>query len=292
MDQKTPDILLIVSDDVNFNLLTQAKSPNIDRLMTTGADFTKLFNYGGENGAVCKSSRKMMLYGVPWDHKGPQGPAFPEVLKKNGYTTFATGKWHSPASLFHRCFQDYRTVFFGGQVSKKSILESPKKKIKLGKKLPGGIFTESLTNFIRNYKSVKPYFAYVGFTEPHDPLTLVDEDTPRSTLPGNFSNKHQFDFGQGVHRDEKMLRKPLRKEAVLKNIRKYQSMITYLDTNIGKIIDSIKRPTVLMLTTDNGICKGNHGLMGKQNLYQESVHVPFTMWSNSLSLSGNCAKLC
>jgi arylsulfatase A-like enzyme len=32
--------------------------------------------------------------------------------------------------------------------------------------------------------------------------------------------------------------------------------------------------------------------MGKQNLYQESIHVPFTIWSNRLPISGNCAKLC
>ena len=68
-------------------------------------------------------------------------------------------------------------------------------------------------------------------------------------------------------------------------------MMTYLDTNIGKIIKSLRRPTLVIFTTDNGICKGNHGLLGKQNLYQESIHVPLVLWSNSLNLSGNCSKL-
>ena len=287
-----PDIILIVSDDVNYNLLTQSRCPNIKSIMNRGANFTKVFNYGGSSGAVCKSSRLMMLYGTPWDHSSSKGPAFPSVLRRNGYFSFATGKWHNSRDLFDTCFDTYRDVFFGGQVSQKSKISSPLTEEKLGKNLPGGIFTESLTNFIKKYDSGSPYFAYIGFTEPHDPLRLVNGgngNTPK--LPYNFKKTHPFNFGQNVHRDEKMIRKPIKKTDLLSNIHKYQSQITYLDNNVGKIMKSLKRPTVVIFTTDNGICKGNHGLLGKQNLYQESIHLPFAIWSNTLGISGQCAKL-
>ena len=288
----SPDIILIVSDDVNYNLLRASRCPHIKSLMRGGTNFTKIFNYGGSSGAVCKSSRLMMLYGVPWDHSGSRGKPFPAILRRNGYSTFATGKWHSSRDLFDSCFDSYKSVFFGGQVSQKSKIVSPKKQIKLGKQLPGGIFTQSLISYIQNYDSGFPYFAYIGFTEPHDPLRLVNGGNGNQpVLPNNFKKSHPFNFGQNSHRDEKMLKKPLQKKDVLANIHKYQSQMTYLDNNVGKIIKNLKRPTVVIFTTDNGICKGNHGLMGKQNLYQESIHLPFSIWSNKQGFSGQCAKL-
>lgn len=32
--------------------------------------------------------------------------------------------------------------------------------------------------------------------------------------------------------------------------------------------------TIIILTGDNGLAIGSHGLMGKQNLYEESIRIP------------------
>lgn len=287
----SPDIILIVSDDVNYNLLKRSKCPYIKSMMSSGANFTKAYNYGGNTGAVCKSSRQMMFHGRSWD-SASDNPPFPSVLRSRGYHTFATGKWHNSDSVFNSCFETYGDVFFGGMISRKSTLSNPSAASTLGKRLPGGVFTTSLVNYIKDYDSTSPYFAYVGFTEPHDPLQLVNNGNGNvPSLPGNFQVRHPFDFGQSHHRDERLMARPLNRSKLTKNIHKYMSMMTYLDTNIGKIIKSLVRPTVIIFTTDNGICKGNHGLLGKQNLYQESIHVPLCIWSNQLPITGSCAKL-
>ena len=69
MSTTSPDIILIVADDVNLNILRQSNCPYIKSMMGSGANFTKAFNYGGSGGAVCISSRQMMLFGQPWDSK-------------------------------------------------------------------------------------------------------------------------------------------------------------------------------------------------------------------------------
>ena len=286
-----PDIILIVADDINYNILRQSRCPNIKTMMGSGANFTKAYNYGGSGGAVCKSSRQMTFFGQPWDKLSGNSP-FPAKLRQHGYHTFATGKWHNSGDAFSDCFESYQDVFFGGMISRRSHLANPTDGDKLGKRLPGGVFATALTQYITNYRNSQPYFAYIGFTEPHDPLHLINQGNGNTArLPANFQHRHPFDFGQTHHRDEKLMPRPLRRSRVQKNILKYMSMMTYLDSNIGTIIQSLTRPTVVIFTTDNGICKGNHGLLGKQNLYQESIHIPLCLWSNYGAFSGNCAKL-
>lgn len=56
-------------------------------------------------------------------------------------------------------------------------------------------------------------------------------------------------------------------------------MITHLDAQIGRILDTLRRRglaenTIVVLAGDNGLALGQHGLMGKQNLYDHSVRVP------------------
>ena len=287
-----PDIILIVADDINYSLLLKSNCPTLKGLMSSGLNFTNAYNYGGSSGAVCKSSRLMMLYGEPWNKFGEEHP-FPEILKNNGYDTFATGKWHSGSELLNTCFNQKNEVFLGGMLNKQSPLSYSKYQT-LGNYLPGGIFSNSLINYIKSKNNQsKPYFAYIGFTEPHDPLRLIKECVSgnNASLPINFKKNHPFNFGQTQHRDEKLMKRPLKPKLLKKHLLKYQSMMTYLDKQVGKIMKAITRPTVIIFTTDNGICKGNHGLLGKQNLYQESIHIPLFVWSNGLNLHSNTNKM-
>ena len=282
-----PDIILIVGDDINYRLLLEANCPTIKNLMSSGLNFVNAYNYGGKTGAVCKSSRLMMFKGTPWDKPKSSEP-FPVLLKKSGYETFATGKWHN-GSLFQMCFEKGSDVFMGGMISKNSKLEYSKKK-KLDTLQSGGIFTDSLIQYIETAtKKPKPYFAYIGYTEPHDPLILVKtcQAGNDARIPINFKNNHPFRFGQMRHRDEQLMKRPLDKKLLREHIFKYKTMTTYLDKQIAKVLKSLTRPTVLIFTTDNGICKGNHGLLGKQNLYQESIHLPLVVWGYQYSLPRN-----
>ncbi len=53
-----------------------------------------------------------------------------------------------------------------------------------------------------------------------------------------------------------------------------------MDHQIGRILDHLhatkqQRNTYIFFTADHGLAVGHHGLMGKQNMYDHSVRVPF-----------------
>ncbi|MCG8648445.1 MAG: sulfatase-like hydrolase/transferase, partial [Pirellulales bacterium] len=60
----------------------------------------------------------------------------------------------------------------------------------------------------------------------------------------------------------------------------YYAIITHMDTMIGRILDSLEATgkadnTWIFFTADHGLAVGQHGLLGKQNMYDHSVRVPF-----------------
>ena len=66
---------------------------------------------------------------------------------------------------------------------------------------------------------------------------------------------------------------------VQEHIAAYYAMITHLDSQIGRILDILEERglaenTIIVFTGDNGLAVGQHGLLGKQNLYDHSVRVP------------------
>ena len=56
-------------------------------------------------------------------------------------------------------------------------------------------------------------------------------------------------------------------------------MISHLDAAVGRVVEALKdmglyEETILLFAGDNGLAVGQHGLMGKQNLYEHSIRVP------------------
>jgi arylsulfatase A-like enzyme len=59
-------------------------------------------------------------------------------------------------------------------------------------------------------------------------------------------------------------------------------MISHMDEGLGRVLQALRDSpyadnTVIIFTSDNGLSLGEHGLMGKQNLYQASLRVPLVM---------------
>jgi arylsulfatase A-like enzyme len=64
-------------------------------------------------------------------------------------------------------------------------------------------------------------------------------------------------------------------------------MITHLDKRIGDIVQALEDrgiadDTIVVYTADHGISIGQHGLMGKQNMYDHSVRIPFILRGGGL----------
>ena len=56
-------------------------------------------------------------------------------------------------------------------------------------------------------------------------------------------------------------------------------MITHMDAEIGRVLQTLETTghlenTIIIYTADHGLAVGQHGLLGKQNLYDHSIHVP------------------
>jgi arylsulfatase A-like enzyme len=156
----------------------------------------------------------------------------------------------------------------------------------LGVGLTPGIsstIADSAISFLRR-RPDRPFFLHVNFTAPHDPLLwppgLRDKYQADSIpLPPNFLPEHPFDHGNFEGRDEQLLPWPRTEALVRADLAAYYAVVTYLDQQIGWIVETLKEnklwdSTVVIFTSDHGLAMGSHGLRGKQNMYEHTIGVP------------------
>lgn len=295
-DAKHPNVLFIFTDDQRADTIAALgnpviKTPNLDRLAHSGVAFNRAYMQGGLQGATCVPSRAMLLSGRPLfrvDEKLLQGETWPAAFGRAGYTTFMSGKWHNgPPSLF-ASFQIARSVFAGGMTNP---LEAPLRDLedgKLGKPQIGSkhaceIFADEAIRVLREHRG-GPFFCYLPFDGPHDPHIVPDDfpvhyDPATIPLPPNFLPQHPFDNGEMAIRDERLLPWPRPADAVRQMNAEYYRYISYLDAQIGRVLDTLRQSpfaenTVVVFSADSGVARGSHGLIGKQNVYEDSMRVP------------------
>lgn len=310
-----PNILFLFTDDQRGSTVhdPEAKSittPHLDRLAASGVSFANCYLFGANNGAVCKPSRAQLMTGrtffqlpevvtagwapMPDDQKDPlQYPTFPELLKQNGYRTFATGKQHNGKKWVEQGFDQAKSVFMGGMGSHYKLrlshysTESGWQKANSQGVWSSEVFANAAIDFIRNHKGKQPFFCYVAFTAPHDPRTAPKEyhakyPADQMKAPGNFKPVHPFPIASMRIRDEKLAPFPRTEEVVRKQQGDYYAMIEATDHQMGRILEALKvsgheENTVVIFSSDNGLAVGQHGLMGKQNVYEHSIRLPMVL---------------
>ena len=128
---------------------------------------------------------------------------------------------------------------------------------------------------------------FLAFNAPHDPrqspkkyLDLYPLDS--ISIPPNYAYQHPYfnEIGNMPDvRDEALLPYPRTKFAIKKHLQEYYAAISHMDAQIGKIIGHIQKNdlienTYIIFTSDHGLALGQHGLVGKQSLYDHSIRVP------------------
>ena len=307
------NILIIYSDDHSYHALGAAgnkeiSTPNLDKLAKSGLLFTQAHVMGGHQGAVCIPSRVMLLTGryvnrLPGD--GSTIPdsiiSLPEMLRSQGYNTYHTGKWHSDKASHNRMFSTGGDIFFGGMhFPKFGGQEHPtvylfdstgvydEKRKRISDIYSTTLYAENAIQFLNSSTAKSnPFFCYVAFTSPHDPRTPPEKfssmyDPAKITLPANFLTKHPFDNGDLNVRDEQLLPVPRDPEAIKKDIALYYGMVSEMDAQVGRILEALDKSglrenTLIVFAGDNGLAVGQHGLLGKQNLYEHSIRVPMIL---------------
>ena len=98
-------------------------------------------------------------------------------------------------------------------------------------------------------------------------------------------------------RDELLEGLPRRPEAVQQHVADYFAIIAHIDEQVGRILDELERTgedenTIIVFAGDNGLACGQHGLMGKQNLYEHSVRVPLIMAGSGIPRNERRSTFC
>lgn len=296
-----PNVLLLFADDQRADTIAawgnpHIRTPNLDALVRRGLSFRNNYCFGSNSGAVCVPSRAMLMSGRTWfDVKNDLSkvPLLPELLRTNGYTVFATGKWHNGQPSFLRAFPQGKSIFFGGMNdhTKVQVADVENGKVvrpRTAEKFSSEQFADAAIGFLESYEGKEPFFCYVPFTAPHDPRNPPEEYRKiyydnRPPLPGNFLPQHPFDNGmtKGV-RDENLAGYPRSKEVVSDQLCEYYGLITHLDEQVGRILAALEktgraRNTLVIYTADHGLAMGSHGLLGKQSLYEHSMKSPLIL---------------
>jgi arylsulfatase A-like enzyme len=297
--QTRANVVVLFTDDQRFDTVRalgnrEIHTPNLDRLVARGTAFTHACIMGGSMGAVCVPSRAMLLTGQSlWRaHALKQFHLFPEEMRRTGYAAFATGKWHNAPALFNRCFDAGENIFFGGMSDQLKTPIQPydrsggytKDRARTTGRFSSELFTDAAVKFLEDYKGSEPFLLYVAYTSPHDPRMAPEKYAQmyrpeRITVPPNFMRQHPFDNGEMKVRDELLEAFPRTREAIQRHIASYYAMVSEVDAQIGRVLETIERTgrtrnTIVVFAGDNGLAVGQHGLLGKQNLYDHSVRVP------------------
>jgi arylsulfatase A-like enzyme len=290
------------------------ETPNLDRLVRSGLTFTHAYNMGSWSGAVCVASRTMLNTGrFVWraesvyassEQEREEGRWWSELIKAAGYDTYMTGKWHVRASA-EKSFAFVTNVRPGmpndtpegynrpieGQPDAWSPYDTRFEGFWKGGKHWSEVLADDAEAFLRQAAGRdEPFFMYLAFNAPHDPRQAPKEYVDRYPLdkisvPANFVPEYPFKDAMGCGRglrDERLAPFPRTPYAVKVNRQEYYAITTHMDTQIGRILDALERTgkadrTYIIFTSDHGLAVGQHGLMGKQNMFDHSVRVPLIL---------------
>jgi arylsulfatase len=309
-----PNILLIVADDLGYSDIGsyggKINTPVLDQLAKEGIRFSNFHVLptcsptrsallsGNDNHVAGMGVMGEFIYpeikGLPGyvGHLADRVATIPEILRSSGYHTYMTGKWHlgedDEQSPFKRGFEETFTMMNGGgshwaDMKPLSPVE-PMIYRRNGKRLaelPKDFYstkdyTDLMIGFIeRNKDDGKPFFAYLSYTAPHDPLHAPAEYIAKY--------KGKFDEGWDALRWKRLenlkklglIPKDLNefppnlmttkwetlsaeeKKVYARDMEVYAAMVDYMDMSIGRLFKFLKENglydnTMIVFFSDNG----------------------------------------
>ncbi|MDX1565388.1 MAG: sulfatase-like hydrolase/transferase, partial [Phycisphaeraceae bacterium] len=199
-----PNIVVVLCDDLGYGDLAcyghpHIKTPNLDRMADEGIRLTDCYSAA----PVCSPARVGLLTGrspnragvydwIPPSHSGKgrgqvhmrkSEVTIPALLKKAGYATCLSGKWHCNAS-FNTDKQPQPGDFgfdhwFATQNNASPSHANPKNFVRNGKrvgKIEGyscQIVVDEAVNWLEGHlkkNAAQPFFMFLPFHEPHEPV--------------------------------------------------------------------------------------------------------------------------
>jgi arylsulfatase A-like enzyme len=252
---KTPNILLIVADDLGYNDLSinndnnAIDTPNLDQLAREGVRFTRHYAT-----TVCSPARAALLTGQYPERNGylPNGRGLsaelvtlPERLQEEGYSTWHIGKWHigdrqRTAWPDHQGFDHWfgflnQWRLAGKREGGELVPAGPRYQNPWlqGDSDPGSYYEGHLENILTDKaievladlgSSGDPWFLNLWYYAPHAPISPAEE----------FAALYP-DTKQG----------------------RYRALVNQLDSNIGRVLAQLEamgalEETIVVVVSDNG----------------------------------------
>lgn len=317
-----PNIIFILSDDhrydfMGFMLNEESantpgflETPAMDKMAEEGAHIKNAF----VTTALCSPSRASVLTGMYSHRHGvvdndspvpPHNIFFPEYLQKAGYETAFMGKWHMGSNSAEPRKGFDKWISFKGQ----GVYTDPLLNIDGKEVQREGYITDILTEYAVDYikeksSGKKPFFLYLSHKAVHAEFIpaerhkgkyagekVVHPDTMANTEE-NYKDKPLWVKEQryGWHGVDYMYHGELN-EDFDGFYKRYCETLLALDEGIGTVLKSIEEnnlheSTIVFYMGDNGFSLGEHGLIDKRHMYEESMRVPLLVYSPGLIKEG------
>ena len=191
-----PNVMIILADDLGFSDSCcyggEIDTPHVDSLAAGGIRFTQAYNT-----ARCWPSRAALLSGfyaqsirrdaLPGDKGGMQksrpswAKLLPEFLKKAGYSTYHSGKWHIDGSPRDGGFERSLSVAGVGQdnyFAHQGVFEDDRPLPPSEDFYVTNAVGEHAVRCLKDHASKRgttPFVSYIAFTAPHFPLHAPKE---------------------------------------------------------------------------------------------------------------------
>lgn len=301
---KCPNVLLILADDLGWSDIgcygSEIRTPHIDALAEAGVRFTQFHN-------TSKSfpSRACLLTGLYAQQNGyfkhfggplENGITLGEYMKSAGYTTLWSGKHHGEENPRTRGFDHYIGLkdgacnYFNPGLQRNGeeipAQKSHRRKWCIENKeyapytpadknfYTTDHFTDNALMWLDQYKEYdKPFFLFLSYNAPHDPLMAWPEDIAK--YEGKYDGGYEFirkaryekQRKSGIIDKQHQLSDPIyeswesltpeRRIEESKKMEVYAAMIDRMDQNIGRVITKLKEQgkyenTIIIFMSDNG----------------------------------------
>ena len=311
---KPQNLIILMADELSTKSVgcygnRQVKTPNIDALAARGTRFTNAYT----NSPVCMAARACFATGLYphqsgyWDNSlayDGKETSWGHRLQQNGHRFTTIGKLHYGADLPTGIDEQIIPMHAlgGGDVYGLLREEQPHRpqSSQLAEKMGPGDgdyirydrkITELSIEWLEKQTTHndKPWVLFISYLSPHFPLIVpqkyidlypLDEISLPKTLSAEGHAGHPwwetfakgYDFDRYFKDDEHRLRA----------IQAYLGLCTFVDENIGQVLNTLKSKgldehTCVVMTADHGDNLGSRGLWGKSTMYEESAGIPMIL---------------
>jgi arylsulfatase A-like enzyme len=301
-DEK-PNIILILVDDMGWSDIgcygSEVATPNLDKLASEGIRFTQMHNT-----AKCFPSRAALQTGIYAQQNGyyrsyrqplANCVTLGEVLQTAGYRTLWSGKHHGVETPVDRGYDRYYGLREGASNHFNPGLQREGEPVPAQKRPDRPFFVDNekfqpytppadfySTDYFTKYAiqwldeyrdEEQPFFLYLAYTAPHDPLMAWPEDIARYRDYYKKGYYHirarryakqkelglvdeRFVLSKETYDDWNSLSDSLQGVEALK-MAIYSAMIDRVDQKIGEILQKLEEVgkldnTLIMFMSDNG----------------------------------------